>query len=219
MELDDGSVDTSLERRRQEHPVYKLSFKSKTRSSPIFFSEIDIFWGVRYAVVNPVYRHQYSGIASLDISKNLKHLVLSWHQHLLFELGGPSYLHKSFPRLETLTLLLWSGQDSTGFYIIGSNWARHQIGPTMPPEIDLEVNTRDISDEGRDALRNFRAAILEVMTKGMDKYPDWKPPVLKLRIKRHFMEYNGLDSEAGWQRHVDTDSDSDFDIDSDSDEY
>jgi hypothetical protein len=126
LEIDDDD-GAPLERRRREHPVYKLSFNGRTRRSPVYFStDIDTFWGMKGPGLEPLLvpealptggtiylANPFSGIAELDIARDLKRLTVELDMRIMEVL-------LSFPKLETLTLVtnVWNSSQRHSPWIL-----------------------------------------------------------------------------------------------------
>jgi hypothetical protein len=216
LEAEDTTINKSSVRRRQDHPVYKLSFRGRLRSSPVFFSNVDIFWGTQYSVVpyrrgSPYgWAQYYSGIASLDIAKSLRHLVVINHAR---DIADTNFFHKAFPKLETLTFLIQGPASHPGSNqrYVWLNGTTVTLGGPLSPETDGELSTVTFSSSSKAIFEQHRAQINALLTRGKEKYPDWTPPVLKLRFLSQFMENERLTSGAGLQPQEELDTDSDFD--------
>ena len=144
---------------------------------------------------------RYSGIASLDVAKSLRNLVLVFDYMPLFE---ASYFPEAFPRLETLTVLLHGYQGHTYYPLQDPNhhYVQTPYGPVdigeLAPEVDGELNMSNTSSQSLAQFERFRSRINDKLDKGNGECPDWKIPELKLRLLKQYMANKGVTTRAAW---------------------
>ena len=114
-----------------------------------------------------------------------------------------SYFPKSFPELETLTLLLihytaysWGVPNSPVLYscveISGaSREADLNVAGHPSPEVDGQLNTGDMPAESLTRFEQFRSRVTNEFANGKKAHPDWKAPLLKFRLVKQFLANEG----------------------------
>jgi hypothetical protein len=191
LDKNDGSVDITLERRRREHPVYKLCFidhGGRARrtpahaTSPVFFStDIDILWAQR-RVFRPRYLYNpVPALSKLDIAPELKHFV--WSDKIMVE-----DTVKMFPKLESITTLLPDERRAPAGP--SSRWMRRKIVPG--PEVNGVLDDATLSPGDLrfvDEFRGFARAWLKQFKK---RHPGKTPPAYKHRFEKQYIEAEGI---------------------------
>ena len=188
MEEDDDPDVAGIARRRREHPVYRLSFRSKRRrdKSSIFFStEVDTLFGLGVKVQSylPWPANYFRGIGGLDVAGKLKHLVLD--QYMVESTFGE--FRRYFPKLETLTILLnchsLSRLDTT-------LWSYVPI--VLPQEVDGQLSKTGLTAVEIVAIDSALDVFATSLDAAKKKYPEWKAPTLKFRSTNQFIENEGI---------------------------
>lgn len=176
----------SLNRRRREHPVYKLYFRNKSKMSggAYFSAAIDALFGMGYEMQERKNagisrfihsRSPYLGVTELDVARTLKHLVLIQ--------SGPNLnrhdfkaLTDSFPCLETFTILI---QD----YWVNPHPA-HPVPFPYAPEINGQLCFSGLTRDQRMLLSVEQLGhLVQIESENFDnlEFPD-----LKFRFEPQF---------------------------------
>lgn len=181
--LDDGSDDKSLERRRKEHPVYKLHFaEPRSRSSrPIFFStNVDSFWGKDVGWTRDD-RRLWARLGKLDVASTLKSFVdLNYVDVQL--------LLERFPKLESITILMDNRQPYWR-----RDWQRDRAAVQLwTPEVNGELDVQRLSIEDYVLVNRNRIRVSAQRAEFEKKKQNKVWPRIKYRFMTQFLENEGV---------------------------
>ncbi|KUJ13506.1 uncharacterized protein LY89DRAFT_687578 [Mollisia scopiformis] len=207
--LEPGDV-TSLERRREAHPLYKLYFQNedKTDAGIYFCAELDCFWGMRDKLIihtpgtvrPPQFADMTAMLAVTGLDQILKNLAVPdwWIGSILID-GEPSqrlpfggfsrvdlmHLIEVLPCLETLTLVV------TEEFLCREPETRDEL-VNYDPEINGELDDTRMSRLQRAVVHNVKglAMTLKILKK-LAPQKNW-PKTLKFRFDRQMMENEGF---------------------------
>ncbi|KAE9376085.1 hypothetical protein N431DRAFT_481233 [Stipitochalara longipes BDJ] len=204
LEKNDGEHDPTLDRRRRNHPVYKLSFIDQSRTHryprPVFFAaDYDSFWGQPYGY-SRTQHDSLVGVGQLDIAPNLKHLV--WKKYIDIE---DALRH--FPKLETVTLLLDDERAPSQL-----PFSSKRIKITMGPEVNGRLDESALVGDDLAFFNVFWGYVQRNLAQWVTKPHNFRKPFprFKYRFERQFIENERIELPA-----EPTVSDEEFDSDSD----
>jgi 2EXR family len=179
---------------KRDHPVYKLYFLvERLRSSPVFFSsEVDTLWGSKYRTSCPGKISSlgglfWTGIASLDLSSELKHFAYTSRLSNLH--SDPVSIYEAFPKLEVLTMIIDNSKPICVSWTEGKVTLRHS---DMPPEIDGQIDEKGLGSAMQGYIMRYREYGEMTLLELKETNPGLKTPVLKFRFLSQYIENEGI---------------------------
>ncbi|KAF4636829.1 hypothetical protein G7Y89_g1247 [Cudoniella acicularis] len=196
--LDTGREEDkdSAAARRRQHPIYRLYFQTRFRSSQLFFSnDIDMFKGAMYAGTKSTQRPprwsryspiNYHGMTELEISKTLKYLVFKRWDYIYCRLS-PEFLRKGFPELETLTLLMENHRNILAPPHV-PQYVTLMALKQIPAEKDGEMGVDNMPHHHKIFYEDFKRKFLIPFQQYQQENLDWAMPVIKVRFQEQLLE-------------------------------